>query len=199
MASPSSPGEPLRADHSSSSVINMLIKLHCPRHTLRVSFFSARYRSPSHLGAHPTEPHAAPAFGLQLAQHLQGMTGYNITGMYNKVIRSKEFDRAQDAVDGFVRLTDRNYNSLVSRRPDRFSPGRSAVSCHSLQVQWLIRSTGVRSSTSRCRKGVKSGYGSRSCEFPTLLLPHRPRSDHTDRLASTLLVLQARPTFRRDL
>lgn len=103
----------------------MLIKLHCPRHTLRVSFFSARYRSPSHLGAHPTEPHAAPAFGLQLAQHLQGMTGYNITGMYNKVIRSKEFDRAQDAVDGFVRLTDRNYNSLVSPRLDRLSLARS--------------------------------------------------------------------------
>jgi hypothetical protein len=42
------------------------------------------------------------------------MTGWNVTGMYARVIRSKEFDRTRDEAEGFVRLTDRNYNSLVS-------------------------------------------------------------------------------------
>lgn len=34
--------------------------------------------------------------------------------MYARVIRSKEFDRTRDEAEGFVRLTDSNYNSLVS-------------------------------------------------------------------------------------
>lgn len=34
--------------------------------------------------------------------------------MYNRYARSKEFDRALDERDGFVRLTDRNWGSLVS-------------------------------------------------------------------------------------
>jgi hypothetical protein len=59
-------------------------------------------------------PAPPPGIGLQVAQTLEGMTGWNVTGMYARVIRSKEFDRTRDEAEGFVRLTDRNYNSLVS-------------------------------------------------------------------------------------
>lgn len=62
----------------------------------------------------PDAPAPPPGIGLQVAQTLEGMTGWNVTGMYARVIRSKEFDRTRDEAEGFVRLTDRNYNSLVS-------------------------------------------------------------------------------------
>ncbi|KAH8079671.1 hypothetical protein HD553DRAFT_129537 [Filobasidium floriforme] len=58
-------------------------------------------------------PAPAPGIGLQVAQTLEGMTGWNVTGMYARVIRSKEFDRTRDEAEGFIRLTDRNYDSLV--------------------------------------------------------------------------------------
>jgi hypothetical protein len=45
---------------------------------------------------------------------LTSATGYNVTGFYERVQSGEEFDRNSDATDGFTRVTDDNFDELVS-------------------------------------------------------------------------------------
>lgn len=49
-----------------------------------------------------------------LTETLTSATGYNVTGFYKRVQAGEEFDRETDTRDGFARVTDDNFDELVS-------------------------------------------------------------------------------------
>lgn len=51
-----------------------------------------------------------------LTETLTSATGYNVTGFYKRVQAGEEVDRETDERDGFARVTDENFDELVSPR-----------------------------------------------------------------------------------
>lgn len=49
-----------------------------------------------------------------LSESLTSATGFNVTGLYDRVQANEEFDRKTDVVDGFTRVTDANFDEVVS-------------------------------------------------------------------------------------
>lgn len=48
-----------------------------------------------------------------LSETLTTTTGFNVTGLYDRVQANEEFDRRTDVVDGFTRVTDGNFDEVV--------------------------------------------------------------------------------------
>lgn len=55
-----------------------------------------------------------PGFMTSLTETLTSATGYNVTGFYKRVQAGEDFDRETDTRDGFARVTDDNFDELVS-------------------------------------------------------------------------------------
>lgn len=49
-----------------------------------------------------------------LSESLTTATGFNVTGLYDRVQANEEFDRKADVIDGFTRVTDANFDEVVS-------------------------------------------------------------------------------------
>ncbi|GHJ84042.1 hypothetical protein NliqN6_0444 [Naganishia liquefaciens] len=60
------------------------------------------------------EPSKRPGFMRALSESLTTATGFNVTGLYDRVQANEEFDRKTDIVDGFTRVTDSNFDELIT-------------------------------------------------------------------------------------
>lgn len=60
-------------------------------------------------------PRSPKGIVRSITDSLTSATGYNVTGLYERAQSGEAFDRSSDASDGFVRLTDDNFDELVSR------------------------------------------------------------------------------------
>jgi hypothetical protein len=63
--------------------------------------------------AEPEPVKKKPSFAVALTETLTKATGFNFTGAYERAQAAEKYDPAKDVEEGFVRLTDLNYEETV--------------------------------------------------------------------------------------